>query len=1459
MILALTGELDNAVALSVKDLAVTRKARGELHEEVVESLKLMVRLHERREDWTGARKALAELLSIRQRQPDQKDWRIGDARRALADVDRRAALGPAPRQRLKEAGELNRQMDALYGRGKYADAIDPGRKAMEIRGDVLGKDSEEYARSMNGLAEIYWAIGDFAKVEALQLGALDIRKRVLGESHPDYGESLANLAALYTQMGKYAKAEPVSRQALETTKRVLGENNREYATDLNNLGMLYYYIENYAKAEPMLRQALEVRRRVLGENDSYYAQSLNNLGLLYQAMKDYAKAEPLCRQALDIRKREPGVNHPDYAESLGSLAHLYDGMADYVKAEPLYRQALEIQKRALGENHPNYAATLRYLARMHQAMCGDEADVIKLAHAGKLDDMVEAELNVLAIERRVMGELHEDVVASLELLTRLEEARGDWSAARKALTEVLAIRQRQPDRKDWRIGDAKRDLAELDQRESLRPGHRRRLQEADRLNRLQHALFQQGRYTEGIDPCRNAMEIRGELLGQEHPGYATSLSNLGALYNAVGDSAKAEPLYRQALEIWKRALGENHPNCASGLNNLAALYQDLGDYAKAEPLYRRAAEIRSRALGENHPEYASSLSNLGLLYQNMGDYAKAAPLFRNAVDIHKRALSENNADYANSVNSLAVLYKEVGDYAKAEPLLRQALEIRRRTLSEQHPDYANSLNNLAALYEAMGYHAKAEPLYCRALEIRKLALGEKHPDYASSLNNLATLYQAMGEYAKTEPLVRQALETYKRALGEDHPDYATSLNNLASLYQSMGNDAKAEPMYRQALEVYKRSLGENHPKYANSLIRLASFYLSEGQLAAAAQSYSQGLTLLTRWTQEGLAAFGERQRTRLIAARAEALNGYLSVAPAAGIQVEEIYRHVLAWKGVVEAREDEDRLARDQPELKETLGQLAQARARLANLAFTAPPAGERQTWIEQLDALRDRKENLESDLARKSGAFRSVQETRRLGAAEVATALAPGTVLVDLLVYSHASPPEGGKGPLRWERRLAAFVLRRGQALVLVPLGASGPIDQPVRAWRQALVAGTAKPRQAAALELNRRVWEPLKPHLEGATTVLVAPDGALLYFPLAALPGRRPGTYLVEDVAIDYVSSAHRLVATFAAPSEGRPKSTGSEAAGLLAIGGIDYQADPGSAAPTESAPTPSVFLAESQRAGFTALAGTEPEVRRIGQLFDAAFPRQYALVLTGAAPTEAAVKEQLGRHWRHLHLATHGFFESPARVAAMRMGLKSDSFGPVSIGKADESAALELAPLLHSGVALAGAARTTEATGFGSQGILPEREDGILTDEEVQSLDMRGTDLVVLSACETGLGKGYYGQGVMGLQRAFQAAGARAVVASLWKVDDTATTVLMEQFYINLWTKKMPKLEALRQAQLTVLNDPGLVRARRAELAKRRGINEKPEKLPEGGRVAAPDAQTKRSDPALWASFVLSGDGR
>jgi tetratricopeptide (TPR) repeat protein len=195
---------------------------------------------------------------------------------------------------------------------------------------------------------------------------------------------------------------------------------------------------------------------------------------------------------------------------------------------------------AWSQNPPPGPAPASKLSEVEKARRLAEGDryareAIRLAQAGKIAEAIAAFEKNLAIEREVLGELHEDVVGALQFLAQVHEALADWAAARKALTEVLAIRERQPDRKDWRIGDARRALTDLDRRAAMTPDQRR-LQEADRLNQLSVALYRQGKYAEGIGPCRKAMEILGELLGQDHPDYAASLNNLAELYRAMGDS-----------------------------------------------------------------------------------------------------------------------------------------------------------------------------------------------------------------------------------------------------------------------------------------------------------------------------------------------------------------------------------------------------------------------------------------------------------------------------------------------------------------------------------------------------------------------------------------------------------------------------------------------------------------------------------------------------------------------------------------------------------------------------------------------------------------------------------------------------------------------------------------------------------------------------------------------------------
>jgi CHAT domain-containing protein len=591
--------------------------------------------------------------------------------------------------------------------------------------------------------------------------------------------------------------------------------------------------------------------------------------------------------------------------------------------------------------------------------------------------------------------------------------------------------------------------------------------------------------------------------------------------------------------------------------------------------------------------------------------------------------------------------------------------------------------------------------------------------------------------------------------------------------------------------------------------------------------------------------FVQSERERLHKLPESMLRVYLQFAMSVKpVPAERVYPHILAYKGVA-TQLTESRLLRDQPELRELIGKLDAARSRLARLAYTAPRPGAQDDQSRQLARAREDKQYLESELARRSEAFRRQRKRWHLGPAEVARILPPGVVLVDLVEH------EGGYVGDR-EPRLLACVIRQGRPTVCIDLP-SGAINQAVRWWRGALVRRDADGLQAAASQIASQFWQPLSPYVADAGTLLVAPDGIMTQVPLAVLPGRRPGSYLIEDRAIGYVTSGRQVVEMFSDPAA-------NDGRGLLAVGGVDYLADPGTRTTRLLAQADLPELSGQDRAGFTFLVGTEVESRHCDQLFRKVFPSEPVTLLTGAAAQEGRLKQESGRRYRYLHLATHGFFASPEWINALRLKVRPANTGPFAASgspAAQGPGPIEWSDdlsLLESGIALAGAGRSPQASETG-------QEDGILTAEEVAALDLRGTELVTLSACDTGLGRITQGQGVLGLQQAFAAAGARTLVTSLWQVDDVATVILMEEFYKNLWQKRLPKLEALRQAQLTVLKQPGFVRQRRQELKAefaKLGLKRDLE-LDASDTPAKPVTEVPRSHPSLWAAFVLSGDIR
>ncbi|MBD2425979.1 tetratricopeptide repeat protein [Phormidium sp. FACHB-1136] len=367
---------------------------------------------------------------------------------------------------------------------------------------------------------------------------------------------------------------------------------------------------------------------------------------------------------------------------------------------------------------------------------------------------------------------------------------------------------------------------------------------ADVFHDMGMYLLERGEYALADPLLQKALDLRRNLLGDEHEDIADSLNSAARSHELQGRYSEAEPLYQQALAMYQRLFGDEHPDVATSLNNLAVLYQKQGRYGEAEPLFQDALAMRKRLLGDEHPDVAGSLNNLAGLCDHQGRYGEAKPLFQEALTMWKRLFGDEHPDVATSLNNLAMLHCNQGAYDEAEPLLQSALATRKRLLGDEHPDVAASLNNLAGLYGHQGRYGEAKPLFQDALAMWKRLLGDEHLDVATSLNNLALLHYNQGSYDEAEPLLQSSLATRKRLLGDEHPAVAISLNNLANLYRDQGRYGEAEPYLSEALRIWRQSLGEDHPNVGRVTENLGILYAAQGRTEEARTLYQQALAIL---------------------------------------------------------------------------------------------------------------------------------------------------------------------------------------------------------------------------------------------------------------------------------------------------------------------------------------------------------------------------------------------------------------------------------------------------------------------------------------------------------------------------------------------------------------------------------------------------------------------------------------
>ncbi|HJQ27102.1 MAG TPA: CHAT domain-containing tetratricopeptide repeat protein [Blastocatellia bacterium] len=873
---------------------------------------------------------------------------------------------------------------------------------------------------------------------------------------------------------------------------------------------------------------------------------------------------------------------------------------------------------------------------------------------------------------------------------------------------------------------------------------------------------------------RQALVIREQTLGPRHPDVALSLNALAKLADTMGDYVGAEPLHQRALALREAGLGPDHTEVATFINDLAVHYFTTGDYAKAEPLYQRAVTIAEKAFGPQHPTVARFLTSLGELYRKRGDYAKAEALLERAVATFEQA---HDPALARPLTSLAHLYYLRGDYAKAEPLFQRAIKLSEQALGPQHPDVAQPVNGLALLYHTLGDYAKAEALYQRALAISEAALGPQHPDVAQSLGNLAWLYKARGEYERAEPLFARALAIAEKAFGPTHPYVATLLNNLAVLYYVKEDYARAEPMFERALAVCEQALGPQHPFVATLLNNLAQLHEARGDLRRAVAFKARSNDIFERQIALNVATGSERQKllylTTLAGQTDSTISLHVRAAPQDAAARRLALTTVLRRKGrALDAMADSIGALRRRLDAKDQalLDQLTAARAELAGLALRGPATGNAARLLADLHRLEAEVERLEAEVSARSAEFRAQAQPVTIEA--VQAALPEDAALIEFVSFRPFDPKYKKRDDQFGARRYVAYVLRHQGEPKWVDLGEAQAIDEAVTALRRALRDPQSAQVKPLARQLDERVMRPVRKLLGKRRQVLLSPDGALNLIPFGGLVDEH-GDYLIKRYRLIYLSSGRDLL-RLQTPTPSRQRA--------LILADPDFGGAAQNSAQrglqVNAGATSGVDLSQVY---FEPLPGTNEEARALEGLLS-----ESRLLLKGEA-TEAAIKQVAGPML--LHVATHGFFLEDAETPPTSgdRGLFVSGAQPGAGASRLENA------LLRSGLVMAGANLHKGGD-----------EDGILTALEVAGLNLWGTKLVVLSACETGVGEVKNGEGVYGLRRALVLAGAESQMLSLWKVDDAATRDLMIDYYTRL-KAGAGRNAALRQAQLKMLATP------------------------------------------------------
>ena len=1090
--------------------------------------------------------------------------------------------------------------------------------------------------------------------------------------------------------------------------------------------------------------ALLIARDVFGNVHGVTIAANRELGFIYRQIGMAEEAETYYGDALLAAEEGLGTNHPGTLEINALIAELYGAMGLAEESQMIADAVVAGYSEALGANH-SLTLDAKFGVINH------------LQATNQFDDALLALADLCESIETAFGSYHPQAIYCLQSTAGILTTMGELAQAETTYSQVID-----------RMGAIKTDVDSY---------------VLNALLEIAEIYRVLGRYQESKDLLSGVIHT-ALLVGDVERSY-TAKSYLGRVLNNEGNYEKAQRLTEEVLDYGVTAWQSVPQNVYNTLLELGSIYQAQGKLADAEATYAEALQGLVELLGDAHPSSLVALNNLGQIYEQSGLYDKAEPLLKETLSKMENILGEDHVNTLNVRNNLALLYESQGNFREAEPLYIKTRDMMIALYGEDHTNTNAVKNNLAYLYMLMENYEASAAIFEDVKSRWGALFGENHANTLKAANNLGRVYKRQGKLDLAEANISDALARRQEALGKDHIDAIRSMIDLGGVYIAQGRNDEAVKILTEALALAESQLGNLHPYTFDALNFLADSKENLNDLQAAIKIRELGFGRRSDFLDTMLWTTGENAREGYIRLHRPEYNAYLSLLAKVGDD-ESARRMIdasLQRKGLLLKVTSEIQqiatMATD-PELKGLANELESARKDLAAKTLSGPTAETKDNHVEVLYRLEQKVNELQGQLGRASVRFRT--SVAGSSSERLADAMIQDSALVDFMYYTDNDEP----------RLLASVMTKQGDEVAyhLVSYGDRVGIEKSIAEYREMIQDDQVDEDELVevGIEGYELIWGPLMDTLGDLAHVYLIPDGLLNILPFGALMSPDE-EYLIQTTDLQILTSGRDLLPNDYRLADGE----------YLVMAGPDYD--------SEEVVSKSVLKEAAGRRSAALQLGIRGAGGGLRGLSFAPLPGAFdegKIIIDRVEDNDGASTNFFGQGAQErvlvdmtkppevLHVATHGFFLKADDTLRKRL-LKAQRGTEIHVPPPGDN------PMLRAGLAFAGI--NTNAQFLGD---IDTTNDGVLTALEVLDLNLSGTRLVVLSACETGLGEIHEGEGVYGLRRAFQEAGVAEVVSSLWEVSDAGTQALMTDFYDKLLAG-VPARTALREVQLEMIDSP------------------------------------------------------